>query len=377
MARRRIVAMDGGDGFITTGMLRSIRDGLAPENRGRFLNEADLLAGTSGGGINALFLASHADPDAALDDALSFWQTAYDTMAFRYSSSIPRTLGALVGLNAANSRRVLEDFLIQYFGANTRLGDLRRRVLITSFQLDDGSASHRRWAPRLFGNFDGDHPDMEELVVDVALRTSGVPIVLPIFQSITRQGSGYIDGGVFANNPAMCAVAQALGGSPGEVGLGDLVLLSTGNGAEERYVAPTYRRGTANWGYDAWMLDPGRPLLLLDAVLQADGLVVDYQCRTLLAERYHRIDPVLPGVRMLLGSDVSRILAGVMALPGTGAQIAETTAWTNATWWPLQAESEPHTELESPVETVSVAVETQTLSVDMQSQVVSTSPSES
>lgn len=337
----RIVAMDGGDGFITTGLLRSIRDGLAPEHRNRFLGDADLLAGTSGGGINALFLAWHANPDDALDDALEFWQAAYATMTFGRSGGIPRAVGALAGLNALSSRQTLEDYFIQYFGAGTRLGDLRRRVLIASFELDNGSATHRHWAPRLFGNFGGDHPDMSARVVDVALRTSGIPIVVPIFQSLTRRGSGYIDGGVFANNPAMCAVAQALDTPSRERGLGDLVLLSFGNGREERYLAPTYRGGTADWGYDAWMLDPQRPLALLDAALQADSQVVDYQCRMLLARRYHRVDPVLPGTSMLAGSDVAKILASVMALPDTRAQVAGAAAWAGATWWPPATPGSP------------------------------------
>src|SRR5690606_39387765 len=65
-----------------------------------------------------------------------------------------------------------------------------------------------------------------------------------LYQGIKARGSGYVDGGLYANNPAMVGLAQALHSvlqglstqqteAPRESGLADttgLLLLSLGNG---------------------------------------------------------------------------------------------------------------------------------------------------
>ena len=97
-----------------------------------------------------------------------------------------------------------------------------------------------------------------------------------------------IDGGVFATNPSMCAVAQTQdrrneAGDRGD--LAQLVLLSLGTGQSLRYI-----EGAHDWGQLQWV----RPLI--DLMLDGVNGIADYQCRHLLRERYYRFAPTFaPG----------------------------------------------------------------------------------
>ncbi|MEJ2265588.1 MAG: hypothetical protein P8X95_19265 [Anaerolineales bacterium] len=135
----------------------------------------------------------------------------------------------------------------------------------------------RTWKPKFFHNYPGEDSDAAEKVVDVALRTSAAPTYFPIYQ-------GYIDGGVFATNPSVCALTQALHPETGGQGLEDLVILSIGTGTNPMYLTET----DADWGLAQWAPH------MVSLMLEGGSGMADYQCRQILGERYFRINPVLP-----------------------------------------------------------------------------------
>ena len=126
-------------------------------------------------------------------------------------------------------------------------------------------------------NFPGPDSDAEEKVVDVALRTGAAPTYFPIYQ-------GYVDGGVVANNPSMCALAQALHPEAGGQKLEEVTLLSMGTGIISKYLPEK----DSDWGLAQWAPH------LFSIMIEGGVGLADYQCRQLLGERYLRIDPVLP-----------------------------------------------------------------------------------
>jgi len=156
-------------------------------------------------------------------------------------------------------------------------------VLVSAFDLDNepqNPHARRTWKPKFFHNFPGTETDGGECVVDVALRATAAPTYFPVYQ-------GYVDGGVVAMNPSMCALAQALDAPTGGQRLDDVALLSVGTGRTSCFLPVS----NADWGWAQW----ANPLIHI-AFGEGNRSVADYQCRRLLGERYHRLDPILPEV---------------------------------------------------------------------------------
>src|SRR5204863_10222735 len=97
----------------------------------------------------------------------------------------------------------LESVLKETFG-NKKLKDLQKKVLIAAFNLDRevkiAGQKVRAWGPKIFHNFSGGDSDGDELVYKVGCRTSAAPTYFETYGT-------YIDGGVFADNPSICALA--------------------------------------------------------------------------------------------------------------------------------------------------------------------------
>jgi patatin-like phospholipase/acyl hydrolase len=270
MCAYRILSLDGGGirGLLTACLLERL-ESLLPG----FLKQVDLFAGTSTGGVLVLGLASGISPGEARQryeqcGRAVFQDSLIDDLL---------DLGQLIG--AQYSHDPLEHLLVEQFGAAT-LEDLPKRVLIASFDLDNQKLAPgqvRTWKAKFFHNFPGEDSDGQEQIVNIALRTAAAPTFFPICQ-------GFVDGGVIANNPAMCALAQALHASTGGQALADVRLLSLGTGLNPKFLSCM----DGDWGLAQWAPH------LLNLLLEGSQELVDYQCRQILQDRYLRLNPVLP-----------------------------------------------------------------------------------
>lgn len=267
----RILSFDGGGirGLVTLALLKRLESQIP-----NLIKGADLLAGTSTGGIIALGLAA----GKSVDEMIALYRDNGSKIFDDSWWDDLRDLGGLAG--ADYDQKNLGKILTGLF-PDTKLKDLGKRVLIPSFNLDDGDpdATKRTWGPKFFHNFPGTDSDGEELVVDVALDTSAAPTYFPTHGT-------YIDGGVVANNPSLAAVAQTQdtrNTDPVPV-LGDIFLLSLGTGVNLSYM----KGKNLDWGLAQW----AKPLVSL--LLDASMGIADYQCRYLLKANYRRIAPVFP-----------------------------------------------------------------------------------
>ena len=286
MATYRILSLDGGGirGIVSVVLMQRLA---AERGLSRFLAGARLVAGTSTGGLIALGLAHEID----LAELRDLYETRGKAIFDDSWLDDLRDLGRIAGAEYDNDWLVRD--LRGLFGRTT-LGELRKRVLVPAFDLDNEAkpASRRMWKPKLFHNFPGEDSDAAALAWKVGLYTSAAPTYFP-------SADGYVDGGVFANNPSLCALTQALdrrtrGRLPG---LRDIVLLSIGTGTSLVYIEGQ----THDWGYARW----AKPLVSL--ILDGVSGVADYQCRQLLGARYHRLAPVFPPGTTLPLDAVKRI----------------------------------------------------------------------
>jgi predicted acylesterase/phospholipase RssA len=336
MTKLRVVSIDGttltgGSAFISGSLLQHTSRALRAAGFPGLLRDVDVFAGTSAGSWNALYLAFHADADAALDGLDEYWEQVLSAFSSGDLAMLVRMLGAGLGGEAVMSTTRLRDFFLDFFGHNTRLGDLPHKVIVPSFQLDNGDPTHRSWKPKIFHNIGPDEPDLDQLVADVAMRSGSPPIFTPIYQGVSQTGSGYIDGGVFANNPTMVALAQLLNNADEDrFELLDkrMRIFSVSNGANQEYVDPKMSGGIADWGYRRWLLNPSDPLILIRLLFQAGSQVVDYQTRTMLGNSgYYRLDPDFARPIMANPRNVARTMETLPRRPGVAEEIASAIEW--------------------------------------------------
>jgi uncharacterized protein len=309
MAKYRILSIDGGGirGIIPVVLLERLG---AAAGAPAWLDSVDLIAGTSTGGLIALALAA----GKSLADIREMYTGKGGEI---FDRSLWRVIGSLNSLIAAkyeleNLKRVVEPFL----GRSTRLSDLRKRVLIASFDLDSGGRHPhaRTWKPKLFHNFPGPDSDGEQLAWRVGLYTSAAPTYFSPFD-------GFVDGGVYAANPSMCALAQTQDPrTPVATRIDEVVMLSLGTGISLQHIAPK----SPDWGDVQW-IEP-----LLGIMLDGVSGIADYQCRQILRDRYHRLAPVFP-----LGTAVKMdavALVPYMREFGESVDLAAAAAWIRSVW---------------------------------------------
>jgi uncharacterized protein len=269
----RILSLDGGGirGLLSILLLqRLIEESAIPD----LIDRVDLFAGTSTGGLIALGLAAEI-PLAKIRNLYLREGPKIFSENFRGQF---RDIGNL--FRPQYSNRELKKVLGEIFG-DRKLGDLKGRVMIPAFELDNQKNKQpgeaRRWKAKIFHNLPNHEADEERLVRDVALYTCSAPTYFPV-------ADGFIDGGVYANNPSLCAIAQALDRRwRHRPRLGEIRLLSIGSGQRLAYLAgDDHHWGVVQWGAN-----------IIPILTESSQETTDFQCRQLLGDsQYCRIQPI-------------------------------------------------------------------------------------
>lgn len=311
----RILSIDGGGirGALSVALLQQLS--ATPALAG-WLGKIDLVAGTSTGGLIALGLGK----GLSLDEILGLYQDRGERI---FKTSVQEKLLERLDPTHALDKLLLADYntedlereLIGVLGPTTRLDDLGVRLLITAFDLDNADESsivndvskpeerakkleerqqRRAWKPKIFHNIPGEDSDGHVLAYKVGVYTSAAPTYFPV-------ADGYVDGGVFASNPAMCALAQARDARnqvPHRAeSIDQVVLFSLGTGFSLKY----QEGQSLDWGYVPWAVP------LVSIMLDGVAGIADYQCRQLLGDRYARLAPVFPAGISVDMDDVARV----------------------------------------------------------------------
>lgn len=309
MAVYRIIAFDGGGirGLLTTTLLERL-DAALPG----WLDKAQLMAGNSTGGIIALGLASGLT-------AATLSEIYYTQGPVIFNDSWLdnlRDVGRLTGAQYDN--RGLRRVLTANFNPEAVLGDLAKKVLIVSFDLDNEhpDPALRTWKPKFYHNYPGSDSDAPANVVNVAMYTSAAPTYFPTVD-------GYIDGAVAANNPSMAALAQTQdlrAEIEDRPRIDEIALLSFGTGVVPNYIAGS----RLNWGVAQW----GQPLI--NIMIDGVGNVAAYQCAQLLRDRFHRVQPIIPPNNPI-ALDQWQKRNDLVAI-GQAYDLSSTIAWIEQYW---------------------------------------------
>lgn len=314
----RILSLDGGGlkGIITGKVLVSLEKKLQAVTHNplaRLADYFDLIAGTSTGGLLAFLcltpsMSEPKRPQFSADDGVYLY-THYGAQIF------DRSVWDLLTLKEYRDAKYDAEnltLLLHHYFAETRLSDLLKPCLITAYDIA------RRQA-KFFTQHDAQRGARHDFYVrDAARATSAAPTFFEPALIEALSGTRYplIDGGVFANNPALCAYAEVLAHEAvfGPATTPEIALLSIGTGlAKESFM---YHKAK-DWGALGW----ARPVLQI--ILSGVGETVDYQLRQIftaaqcpaqylringpLLDASHEMDNATPENIVALASDGQRI----------------------------------------------------------------------
>lgn len=320
----RILCVDGGGirGLISALVIAEFerllqaRDG----ESARIADYFHLFSGTSTGGLIALALTR---PDPAPGSELAGFYTEDGPKIFH------RGLGRklLTGwgtLGPKYDNAPLREAVLDRLG-DGHLADATRELLVTSYDMTKREPFFfKRWKAQK-------DPAWNFAVTDAALSTAAAPTYFPCHE---LEGRALVDGGVFAANPAVAAIAEALGRTADpRPALEDMLVVSIGTGEFETGFPPSQVRG---WGDLGWIAGGGDEPPILAAMLGGSADGTDYWAHMLLnhepgdarptaeeigrGERYFRFQAHLDGAIEM--DDASRETLDVL-LPRAAEKLIE------------------------------------------------------
>jgi patatin-like phospholipase/acyl hydrolase len=283
--RFQILALDGGGAkaLFTAHVLARLEQDLGIS----ISNSFDLIAGTSAGGIVALGLGAGLTPGEIVSHYEALVKTVFP-VSRRRPWRRPRQLTAPI-----YDGDVLRSALTEVLGDRT-LGESTKRLVIPSWDVQRGAVHIFKTPHHIRLTRDWRIP-----MVDIAMATSAAPIYFP---AARVDGQRLIDGGVWANNPSVVAIAEAV--SMLNVPLGSISVLNVGTIDQlTNHPKRLDRGGLFNWA------KPIAPLILNAGSRGGQGIAEHLIGKS----AYTRFDARVPGDLYALDSADPHDLAGLAA----------------------------------------------------------------
>lgn len=315
----RILTIDGGGirGLIPARILVSLERKLQQHTgqaNARIADFFDLIAGTSTGGlITCLLLTPGEVGQTPAFTAQEIVDLYLNHGAEIFDAPLAKRIQSLNGLRDERyDARGLERLIDERVG-DLRLSQLIKPCLITAYDVT------RRKA-KFFTQHDAGIDDKDYPIKVVARATSAAPTYFEAMPGENgRTPYAYVDGGLFANNPTMCAYVEAYRKLAGKPTAENMVILSLGTGQ----VARSYPyHSVKDWGMVQWI----RPLI--DIMMASVSETVDYQMQQLFAahgrsENYLRLQATIATDDGELAELDNVTPANLERLLALGAQLAD------------------------------------------------------
>ena len=291
----RILSIDGGGirGILPGVILARLEQKLQEKtnnNELRLADKFDFVAGTSTGGILGL---AYLIPDESGNKSKFTAQDAVNLYLDRGDEIFDITLGqklkSLKGLiDEKYSADEIEEALMDNFG-DTKLNELLKPCIITAYDIRNRNAFFFRQHKA--------NVDINNFKVrDVARATSAAPTYFEVARVKNDLGNPFplVDGGVFANNPTLCAYSEVRTMNIQGIkfpSAKDMFLVSLGTGS----IKKSYPyKAAKDWGQLEWI----KPVI--DIMMSGNSETVHYHLRQIfdtLSKKdkadYYRFEPGL------------------------------------------------------------------------------------
>ncbi len=282
----RILSIDGGGirGIIPARFLCELESEISRRTGAsvRLCDYFDLICGTSTGGIIAIGLALGMPASEVLklynvnaSKIFGHWHWAVTT---------PKNIRRISYPKHSNNglTEVLKAAFAPYAdsGNEAKIGHAKTRLAIPAYVASLGK-------PRVFKTSHSEllNRDYQVPAYQVALATSAAPTFFPAhtFEYIdsrteqTNTLTNLIDGGIFANNPAMIGFSEAIAL---DIPMRNLKILSLGTGSETFKEPYLKNRMLPSWGAAYWM-NPFNGPPLIEMMMQANSDITDNTLKVL------------------------------------------------------------------------------------------------
>lgn len=289
----RILSIDGGGirGIIPAVVLSRLEkklQKLTGNDDARLSDFFDLVAGTSTGGILACYYTCPKTRMEGAEAAVALYREKGKEI---FSTSLLRRIRAIF-YKSRYAERNIETILCEKFGSAT-LNDIERvHLLIPAY---DPTIDSARFYSTESARKNDKNRDFK--LRDIARATSAAPTYFSAKRLLPLSGKEIhcmVDGGIFANNPAMCAITEAgkirfdfLDGKVPEIE--DIFMLSLGTGdftvgTDERKLM---RRGALGWA-----------TTIIDMLMYSSAEIVTHQVEKMFEKGkckkdYYRFQPCI------------------------------------------------------------------------------------
>lgn len=296
----RILSIDGGGmkGALPASLLAYLESAIQRESgnsEARIADYFDFLAGTSTGGIlvSSLLTPNPKNPGRPLYSAEEARSLYFEKGPKIFAHSWLRRLRTVFGwLRVRYNSKQLENAVQDKIGANTLLSDMLKPCMLTAYDIEERKA--------VFFTSDnaGGNPKKNFLAWQATCATSSAPTFFKPAQIYSLDGKAHclIDGGMFANNPAMCALTEVKKMDKFQIDgkaptVDDIIMVSIGTGKRPKKFKyeKIKNKGKAGW------IEP-----IISILMSGNAETVSYQLGKLYDESmhansndYYRLEPNL------------------------------------------------------------------------------------
>ena len=287
----RILSIDGGGirgilpGMLLVSLEKKLQD-ISQNPAARIADYFDLFAGTSTG---AILCSAYVCPDAkgkpkfSAQEAVNFYLQDGDEI---FDVGVWKTISSLGGASDEKySAKELERVLKTAFG-ETKISELLRPTCFVSYDVSSR-------LPVIFKQHSALAKNRDFLVRDALRGTSAAPTYFEAARIYSLppvpEKFVLVDGGVVANDPALCAYSEAIKFS-NVAGIKDMIIVSLGTG--KKLQGYSYSE-VKDWGPFGW----AKPAI--DIALEGGPQMTAYYLQqiasTVKNSKYYRIQPELYG----------------------------------------------------------------------------------
>ena len=199
----KILSIDGGGikGLYAATILKRLEESIRAETDQdvRIADYFDLICGTSTGGLIALALSQR----ISCEKICRFYEK-HGPLIFSNSRSPLRWFRQIFFRGKYSDKKLR--FALKELFKTWKISDSQTLLCIPSYNFTEST-------PAIF-KFDHKNPHLSRhnnlSMVDVALATAAAPSYFPLAQIELMQKTQYVDGGVWANNPSILGLTEAL-----------------------------------------------------------------------------------------------------------------------------------------------------------------------